>query len=624
MRGADHPTFGLRLRAALLVILVAFGALGLRLWFLQVLRGTYFRDLSENNRTRTVRTLAPRGNIFDREGRTLVRNRPAFDIGLILEDVEEEKPVLERLAKLSERTEEELKSALENRNRRYAFEPQVLISDASREELARIKVQGFELPGVVVKVTPRRAYPHGPAAAHLLGYPREITADQLRLQRYRDYRRGDILGQTGLERSWEEELRGENGYVRVEVDARGKRRRELGIRDDRSGNDIYLTIDLDLQLVAHEALKGEEGAVVALDPRNGEVLVLASSPSFDANLFATEISIRDWRSLQNNPQEPLTHRAIAGGYSPGSTFKLMMALAGLMEGVVTPKTTINCPGFYKFGGRRYHCHKRSGHGLVNLRRAVTVSCNTYFYQLGQQLGIERIHEYATKLGLGKSTGIKIPGERGGIVPSEKWKQSYFGQRWYPGETLSVSIGQGALTVTPLQLAHALATLVSGGKRFEPQMVKRIVDKNMGTKSELEAKLLEEVELDPAAVEFVKRAAQSVVEDKEGTGKRAGVEGATVGGKTGTTQIRALGKESDKKEFKDHAWFVAFSPVEEPEIVVAVLVEHGESGGRAAAPVAQKIIEEFHRKKREPIFGPNLPSQQAAQVSNPAIPTEVSG
>jgi penicillin-binding protein 2 len=585
-----------RLRAAALFAVAAFALLGVRLWYLQCLNGTYFRDLSENNRTRTVRTLAPRGMIYDREGRVIVRNRPAFNIEMILEDIPNLDESLEQLGNIVSRDPAELKAAIKSQRSRNHFEPKIVLADVSREELAKIKVNSYRLPGIVIATVPTRSYPFGGLAAQVLGYSREITKAQLDTSWGVRYVSGDIIGQAGIEKYWEQALRGESGFVRVEVDAMGNRKGELGIADDEPGRDLYLTIDLDLQRTAQEALTGKRGAVVALDPQSGEVLAIASSPEYDANIFSGKMAARDWDSLTKDKDLPMTNRAIASRYAPGSTFKLIVSVAALAVGKITPNTELYCPGYYFFAGRAYKCHKKSGHGRVSLRRAITVSCNAYFYQVGQMIGVDTIHKFATALGLGGPTGIDLPGEDTGLIPSSAWKKETLGEKWYEGETLSVAIGQGYVSVTPIQMALAMASIANGGTVYRPFIVRKIVDQTINSTEEFGPDVKTKLDVDPKAFETVRTFAADVVASPEGTGKRAQLGSISVGGKTGTAQVKALGAVGKSERFNDHAWFISFAPVEAPQIAMAVIVENSGHGGVAAAPVARQVLEVFFRKK----------------------------
>ena len=595
-QATEHALFGSRLTGAVIVVSVTFSLLVARLWYLQSLRGAHFRDLSENNRTRTVRTVAPRGTIFDREGRILVRNRPAFDVALLLEDVPDLEKALRDIAAIVGKDVSELREALGKQRGRQPFEPKVVLADVSPEELAKIQVNRYRLPGTIVSVAPKREYPHGAFASQVLGYVREISKSQLDAPGGAEYRSGDLVGQAGLEKRWEPRLKGRGGVVRVEVDAMGNRRGELGIVDSSPGDDLVLTIDLDLQQAAEEAIRELRAAVVAIDPRNGEILALASSPAVDGNLFSRGITAKEWQRVTHDKWHPLTNRVIAENYPPGSTFKLVVAVAALAEQVVSEHTKFDCPGYYLFAGRRFHCHKRSGHGKVDLRKAIRVSCNAYFYQLGQLLGVDGIERYASLFGLGRRTGIGLPGEREGIVPSREWKLKFHGERWYPGDTIPVSIGQGYLAVTPLQMALTTAALANGGTVFRPMLIKKVVRERTGLEEEFSAEMVRDITVPHRAIERVREFSMDVVHHERGTAQRAKIEGVTIGGKTGTAQVSGLGRSNNNPDLEDHAWFIAFAPVEKPELAVAVIVEHGGHGGVTAAPIARAVFERYFVKK----------------------------
>ena len=590
-----HQFFGNRLRLAAGIICFVFFLLGLRLSFLQVFNGSHFRNLSENNRTRTIRTLAPRGNIYDRNGKLLVQNRPLFNVSLLLEDVRDVDSTLTQLSKISGRDKERLKNALSDQRRQH-FEPRVVMADVSRKELARVSVRNHSLPGVIVEVNPTRMYPYNTFASHILGYARELTRDQLDSEyaRKKGLKAQDMIGKSGVEKQWEEQLQGSAGYREVEVDAKGKRRGELGIVDDVPGNDVHLTIDFDVQAAAEKALYGKRGAVVALDPRSGEVLALASAPSFDGNIFSGKMTAKEWHKLLNDPTKPLKNRAISAYYAPGSTFKFITAIAGLMEKKISGATSVHCPGYYFFGKRKYHCHKRSGHGKVNLEKSLRVSCDTYYYELGRKLGIDKISKYASLFGLGKRTGIDLGGEKPGINPSSEWKKKAKGEVWFPGETLSASIGQGYVTSTPMQIANAIAAIANGGTVFKPRLLKEISNSEQGVVLASHAEATK-IDIPPTILKAIQRAAEQVVVAKDGTGKAAALDAVRVGGKTGTSQVVSLGKGGDKERFKDHAWFVSFAPVDDPQIAISVVVENGGNGGETAAPVSKMVMEAFFKK-----------------------------
>lgn len=592
----ENQLFGRRMAGAYLFVMCAFFAIGMRLWFLQGMKGSYFRDLSENNRTRTVRTLPPRGNILDREGRILVKNRAAFDIALMLEDVPNIDQTLATLGEIIKTDPEELKKQLKDGKARAPFQPKVVLHDASRELLAKVKANTYRLPGVIVQTVPTRMYPHQKLAAQVLGYTREISRAQLSTEWGSRFKQGDIVGQSGLEKTLEPHLHGKSGFVQVEVDAMGNRKRELGIVSDVAGNDITLTIDLDLQLAAEQALEGKQGSVVAIDTRTGEVLALVSAPSFDANVFSGPMLLEDWNAISANPDKPLTNRALSHRYPPGSTFKLIAGLAGLADGVINANTPNSCPGYFYFGKRRYRCHKRTGHGTVSLKQAVAGSCNAYFYQLGQRLGIERLEYYGKLFGLGAATGLEIGGEEKGILPSPEWKLKHHGERWYPGDTIPVSIGQGYLSVTPIQMAVATAAIANDGTVFKPYLVKEAVDPVTGELVKTQPTVINRIEVDKKHFQTIREAAAEVVNGEHGTGKKAKIDPVLAGGKTGTAQVSSLGTQHLGTKFQDHAWFVSFAPADAPTIAMAIVVEHAGGGGANAAPISRNVMKVYFEKQ----------------------------
>lgn len=568
-----------------------------RLWYLQGIQGEYFRDQSENNRLRTIRTVAPRGNIIDQHGTLLVRNRTSFDIGLILEDIENLEVTLRLLSEVTGRDIELMKKQLALPRKKMPFEPKTVIVDAPREEVAKIKANGYRLPGVIVSTVPARDYPYGGLGSQFAGYVREISKSQLdSFGADSGYRFGDMVGQAGLEKKYEKYLRGLSGVSKVEVDARGNRKGEITAVDVGEGADLVLGIDIDMQRAAEEGLAGRRGAVIAIDPNNGEILTLASSPSVDGALFSGKVDAKTWAAVTKDPNKPLANRAISARYPPGSTWKLFMAAAGLTHKKINSRTTFNCPGYFSLGGRPYKCHKHSGHGIVDLAKAITVSCNVYFYQLGQLLQLEGIEKFSRSFGFGTQTGIDLPGEEAGIVPSEKWKREVMKEKWYPGDTVPVSIGQGLMGVTPLQMAVAVAAIANGGTIYKPRLVRAIVPKDGTPPLVTEPEVRSRVDIDPASLDAIRQFSIGVVNDPRGTGKRAQLPGIVVAGKTGTAQVGVLGKEKLDDKFKDHAWFVSFAPADKPIIATAVIIENSGHGGEFAAPVSRQVMEAFFRKR----------------------------
>ncbi|HMO17520.1 MAG TPA: penicillin-binding protein 2 [Oligoflexia bacterium] len=585
-----------RVRIVQLLIAISFVGLLLRLWFLQCLYGSYYRDKSENNRIRTIRTIAPRGSIFDSDGRVLVRNRPSFNIALMREDANNPKETIYEVARIAGLNPDTVFEQYQSDRSTPRFEPKVIVRDISKDILSKVKARAYLLPGVIVQAVPTRTYPYGKSAAQLFGYVREVNKQQLEEKSNVGYRLGDSIGQTGLEKQYESTLRGFSGYLQVEVDAMGSRKKELDLIEAEPGQDIHLTIDLDLQRAAEEAIGNRKGALVALDVRNGAVLSLVSMPTFDANTFSGSVKAKEWQELATDKSKPLTNRAISSVYPPGSTSKLLWSVAGLQERKITSGSRLNCPGYYSLGSRRYLCHKKTGHGPLDLKMAVTLSCNAFYYNLGQMLGIDTMSQYLKWFGVGQLSGIDIQGEVAGILPSNEWKKERFKEKWYPGDSVPVSIGQGYYVASPLQMAIQMMLIANDGQMLKPYLVAKRFDKDLNSVVITEPQLLWTVPVNKEHFRTVREAAESVVANDRGTGKRARLSGVSVGGKTGTAQVSRRGTERKTKELMDHAWFIAFAPVERPEIALAVVVENAGGGGEFAAPVARAVLYEYFKKK----------------------------
>jgi penicillin-binding protein 2 len=460
-------------------------------------------------------------------------------------------------------------------------------------EATLIESHRLDLPGVMVQVESQRNYPGGVTASHILGYVGEVSPDQLEKPEFADLHQGSIVGQYGVEKFFDKLVRGQAGQKSIEVDAVGHEKRTVVVEQPHAGDDLYLTIDVRLQKVAESLLGEETGAIVALDPRTGDVLAMASRPGFDPNILSRELTPKQWAEIVQDEGRPLNNRASQGQYPPGSVFKVMMAAAALESKTVTPSTTIHCNGGYQFGRRLYHDWKAGGHGSVDLRHALVQSCDVYFYTVGQRMGIETIASFAHQFGLGEETGIELPSERIGIIPSEAWKRKAKNEAWLPGETISASIGQGYVNVTPLQMASLIGTVANNGVMFRPRLVQSVMDRATGELQQRTAVPKRTVKLRPEILPLIKEALAGVVQ--EGTATKAKSALVTIAGKTGTAQMTALrtGPEKDiPKKFRDHAWFVAFAPVDAPTIAVAVLGEHMGHGGSASAPLAKELIETY--------------------------------
>jgi penicillin-binding protein 2 len=591
-----------------------------RLFQLQILEGEALASRSQANSVRTVRLEAQRGFIVDREGRTIAASRPAYGVDLIPHEIQNPWRTYSVLGSILGRDPNEIALQVGQPTGRRRFKPVSLSKDLATEERAQIAAHRYAMPGVELYQKPLRDYVYREMASQLLGTIGEIDPAELKTDTFSNYRSGETIGKTGIEASNESHLRGHAGGVNLIVDVAGREIEEIDRREPTPGGRLVLTLDLDLQQVAEATFVSEDpeqpnkmGALVALDPRNGDVLALVSSPSYDANAFAGGIDRATWQALNLDRWRPLQNRAIAGVYPPGSTYKAIVAAAGLAEGIVDATTIVTCPGYFRLGRRVYRCWKRAGHGPVDIESALAFSCDVYFYELGKALGVETLARYAKLFGLGSSTGIGIRGEVNGLVPTPEWKIRARGEPWIAGETISLSIGQGANLTTPIQLAVAYAAIANGGRVVQPRVVLRRETWDGDVVEETEPVFRAENIIAQPILDMVKSGLTRVVMDPSGTGRRARVPGITVAGKSGTTQVVSLdlfeGLEPEEipLRFRDHALFAAFAPVESPEIVVVAIVEHaGGGGGAVAAPMVQKVLAKYFQKKEG-----RVPSQLAA-------------
>lgn len=563
-----------------------------RLWELQVLRGDYFFDLSENNRMKMQEISAPRGCVYDRQGRVLVGNTPSFDVSLLREGARNLGGLLPCLSNALDMEEEEIVLNVNKPSSPSPFKPIKLKVDVGRRVLSLVEFYRLDLPNVTVEVVPKRNYPWGKVGAHVLGYLGEATESELSLPEYSQYSPGDFLGKFGIERAFERDLRGRSGWLQFEVDARGTKNKVLRSRDPIPGANLYLTIDLDLQCLAEKALGERAGSVVALDPACGEILALVSHPGFDPNLFSRGISPKHWRALISDPLHPLNNKALQGLYPPGSVHKIITAIAGLEEKKILPDSTVYCNGFYPFGDRPFRCWKKGGHGTMDLYGALEQSCDCYFYRIGQLVGVDALAHYAMQFGLGRRTGCVLGNEKPGLIPTSDWKKRALKAPWHGGETLSTAIGQSFTLVTPLQAAVLITAVANGGKVFTPLLVKDI-ERPDGKREEFGHLSVSHAAVSAESLNVVREGLRRVVQSPMGTGKLARIEGIEMAGKTGTAQVVSL-PPSEKKtklppHLQDHAWFVAFAPFDHPKIAVAVLVEHGGFGSSVAGPIAKELI-----------------------------------
>ena len=604
---SGSPALKKRFIIASLAALAIFVLLFLRLWYLQIIQADTYQALSEKNRTRYIPIAAPRGPIIDRDGHMLVDSRPAFRIAALRQEVEEPEKLLIRLAELLDIDLAILQKRWAAGLRFPRYRPVPLADDVSRRVLERVMEHSFELPGILTEVRPVRFYPYGESAVHLFGYLAEITEEELRAGPYRAYHGGDFVGKNGLEKAIEPYLNGIPGEQRVEVDVQGKKLRILKTQEPVPGNRVTLTINRDLQLATEEAFGDQAGAAVALDVHTGEVLAMVSKPDYDPSLFARGITGKEWVELLHNPLDPLQNRALKGQYPPGSIFKIVTALAALESGQATAHTKVNCQGELTVGNRTFRCWKRGGHGITDLKKALQESCDVWFYEVGQQVGIDRIADMARRLGLGTPTGLGLAGERKGLIPDQQWKQQKFNDRWYRGETLIASIGQGYILTTPLQLATMMATVANGGTVLRPYLVKRIEDMDGKIQQEPQPQIVQLAHLNQSQLEAVRHGLEAVVNEPHGTAWMSRIKELPFAGKTATSQVvhqRKRRKQDAEIPYRlrDHALFTAYAPAANPEIAVAVVVEHGSHGSSAAGPIARAMFVNYFKLQPPPTSG----------------------
>jgi penicillin-binding protein 2 len=567
----------------------------MRLFDLQILKGDEMRRLSEQNRVRVKKIIAPRGIIFDRNGKIMADTRPSYNLYLIQEDIANFNQTVDGLAKLLEINREEIVERIrEARDFPPSF-PVKITDDMSMDQVAKVEANRIYLPGVTIRIEPKRNYPFGVMAAHMLGYVSEIGPDELKdKKRYKGYVPGDTIGKFGLERAYEKDLRGEDGENRVEVDATGREVRVLDTKEPVSGNSLYLNIDMDLQAAVEKGFGDRKGGCVVTDPKTGGVLVLASRPAFDPNQLSSGVNREYWKQIATDKLHPLQNRAIQGRFPPGSTFKIVLALKGLEKGLVNERSSFGCSGGFPFGNRVFKCWKKGGHGGVAIHRAIVESCDVYFYNLGLKIGVDGIHQMAEGIGLTKATDIDLPGEKVGLVPSTEWKQKTHHDRWYEGETVSVSIGQGAVWLTPIQLMQLSAFVANNGVTFKPQIVNRIVSPKGKVIKTFDPVMKTDVKISKQTMAIVRDAMKGVVNEPSGTAHGSNMPNVLMSGKTGTAQSVGEGKGGSG----DHAWFIAYAPSDDAKLAMAVLVEHGGHGASAAAPIAKAVVETYANGKSD--------------------------
>jgi penicillin-binding protein 2 len=592
----------------------AFMILLAQLWSLQISQHKKYSDLSEHNRIRLVRLRSYRGFILDRNYSVLVDERPCYRAVLVPEDLENQTTTLRLLGRIIGLPPETIQKKINSDN--PPFKSIVVKRDISFKEVSLLEEYKMDLPGISVDAEPVRSYPHGQLAVHTLGYMGQITLTQLQNPENQRFKSGDYIGQSGLEKVQNLFLAGIDGGKRVEVDARGRELEVMGIKKSRAGNNLILTLDLALQKKAEELLEEKSGCILAQNPQTGEILCLANSPSYNPNKFVLGISSKDWKELISNPQSPLHSRAIQAQYPPGSIVKIILAAAALELGIIDKDTSYNCHGSIRLGNWTYDCWKKKsgGHGPISLQRAIEESCNIYFYNVGEQLGIDNIVHFAALFGLGQKSGIDLKNEKSGLLPTPVWKRRRFGTPWQLGDTISISIGQGYLIVTPIQMLNLISTIANRGTLYRPHIVARRETPEGIVLGKNRPKKIRHIPLSPQTIETVRAGLWGVVNKKDGTGTKAKIKGFGVSGKTGTAQVVRLKEVEGLKEdeipvkYRDHAWFAAFAPYDQPQIAVTVMIEHGLHGGSTCAPLARQIIQTY------------LETQGITEPSSPNKPT----
>ena len=603
-RDSELDRFRFRIAIAATVVVAAFALLIGRFVYLQIVQHDYYTTRAEDNRISLVPIAPNRGVIVDRNGTIMARNYSAFTLEITPSKVDDLDETIDGIAKVIEILPKDRRRFRKLLEESKSFESLPIRTRLTDEEVARFAANRYLFPGVEVKARLFRQYPLGPIASHALGYINRINKSDLETIEKNDqeanYKGTDHIGKTGLEQKYEFALHGETGYEEVEIDAGGRAVRSLARTAPVSGNNLTLTLDTRLQEITEKAFGDRRGALVAIEPSTGGILALVSTPTFDPNLFVDGIRSEDWDLLNNSPDRPMVNRALNGAYPPGSTFKPFMALAALELGKRTPGQTISDPGYFNFGGHQFRDDKKGGHGLVDMYKSIVASCDTYYYMLANDLGIDNIARFMGSIGLGKKTGVDIEGESEGVLPSPEWKKRRFKrpeqQKWFAGETISIGIGQGYNAYTPIQLAQAVATVANDGVMFRPHLVRYITDSRTGEKTMIEPEPLRKLPWKQQNIDFIKKAMIGV--NREGTGARAFAgAGYESGGKTGTAQVFSL-KGSDykggklKQELRDHALFIAFAPADNPKIALAVLVENGGFGAQSAAPIARMVLDYY--------------------------------
>lgn len=595
-----------RLLGAAAVILAFFSLIIIRLWSLQIHRGDEFKRRADSNRVRKQEVAAPRGHILDRHGREIVTNRPSFNVVMIRENSANIDDVVKRLAPVLDEDISTLWERIREAEGTPRYMPITLKEDIDWETLAYLENHNQNFSGIRIEVRPVRVYKYQDLAANMIGYLGSISKRELEKADKTIYSGGDLIGKQGLERLREADLRGEKGFRFTEVNARGFEQKQLKNIEPLPGREIHLTLDAELQKVAENLMNADDkaGAVVTMEVKTGRLLTLVSTPSIHLEEFIGGISHDNWNALRDNPKNPLLNKVVQGAYPPGSTYKMVTALAGLSHGVIDENTVMYCPGYHRFGNRTYRCWKHSGHGAVDLKKALAESCDVYFYQVGQWVGVDALADFANKLGLGQRSGVEIEHEKKGLTPTKQWKRNRHKQKWHEGETLSVAIGQGYNLTTPLQICLMTAALANYGKRMKPQLVEKVVEPSGEVVESFTPQQIGDYSINPYHLRLIHQGMIEVVQGKKGTARKVAIKGVTIAGKTGTAQVvrvaqyRGLKEEDIPYKYRDHAWFTCFAPAEDPEIAITVLVEHGLHGSSGAGPIARAVMAKYFEPRLE--------------------------
>ena len=601
-KNPDREWIKQRLIGVSVCILFVFALLFLRLVYLQIIKGEEYRLKSEKNAVRLKSIKSSRGLIFDTNKKLVVDNRPSFNLKIVLEDAGEVKKTVRKVAELIQVPFPELMDSIARAGKGAFYKLITLKDDISRDQLAIVEAHKFDLPGIHIDIEPTRHYIYKKSAAHLLGYLGQINYKELKSGNYPNVKTGDSIGRYGIEKSFEKYLQGKRGGRQIEVDANGRTIKILKTVEPVAGLDLNLTLDLDLQLTAEKWLENKDGAVVAIDPNNGDVLVMASNPSFDQNDFIGGISQKKWKALILDPGKPMINKAIQAEYPPASTYKIITSFAALEEKHIDMNTTAFCPGFLKYGNRVYRCWNKHGHGEMNVIDALTQSCDVFYYQAGIKTGVDALAQYAMGCGLGKKTGIMLANEKKGLIPTSAWKKKRYNESWQGGETLSIAIGQGYNLVTPLQMAVLIAAVGNGGTLFKPRIVKTIEDSHGQIVKKIDPEITGGLPASKETLNIVRSALLEVVQGDRGTARRIRLKNVEIAGKTGTAQVFSIKKgekidnENLEYSLRDHAWFVCYAPADNPVIAISVMIEHGEHGSSTAAPIAGALIEQYIKNK----------------------------